>query len=507
VTPERIGRYKVLGLLGQGAMGIVYRGRDEGLERDVALKLMSAAVPDAQDRERFLKEAKAAARLQHPNIITIYELGEHEGAPFMALELLEGCDLHRAIEAGIRPDPAKTLPLVLQVLSGLAHAHEQGIVHRDIKPSNIFLCRGRPAKIMDFGVARLGKGTTTSGAVVGTPYYMSPEQVRGGPIDGRSDLFSVGLILYELVTGEKGFQGDSVVSLLYKIAHESPDISLLPKDPRWSGIRTVLSRTFERDPDERYPTAQAMAAELGEALRSVGGSTEGPTATDSGLLIPAMTSRPATRTGEGGPSAAPPPPPHQAPGPPYLALAGLLVALGVGTVVVLRAPWRGSPSPTPSAAPSPAPQASAPPPSPASPPPATEPRTPGSPKAALPTRTPSVAAPSPAPTPVPTPSTAPSEAPVVVGSLERAQELFERHELQGALLEARAVLAQHPGDATAKALAQKVEAALVVEQRIRNAREALRKGDKDTALAEIKLGFAVDPKDPRLIDLFREATQ
>src|SRR5512136_1563052 len=175
-VPERIGRYLVLGVLGQGAMGTVYRGRDDRLERDVALKVMSKGLTDPDSRARFEREARAAAKLQHPNIVVIYDAGVHDGAPFMALELLEGVDLQRGIDSGIRPDPRVTLPVVLQLLDGLGHAHERGIVHRDVKPSNLFLPLGRPAKIMDFGVARLlGLGTTTKGAIVGTPNYMSPE--------------------------------------------------------------------------------------------------------------------------------------------------------------------------------------------------------------------------------------------------------------------------------------------------------------------------------------------
>ncbi|PYQ11115.1 MAG: hypothetical protein DMF80_22565, partial [Acidobacteria bacterium] len=230
-VPERIGRYRVMGLVGQGAMGVVYRGRDDSLDRDVALKLMRG-VGGAEHGARFLREARAAARLQHPNIVTIYEAAEHEGAPFIAMELLEGVDLQQAIEAGLRPDPKVTLPIVLQLLAGLGHAHEHGIVHRDVKPSNLFLPRGRPAKIMDFGVAWRAGATAATG-IVGTPNYMSPEQVRGDSLDGRSDLFSAGLILYELVTGEKAYQGDSVVALVYKIAHEDADLSLLPRGEKW----------------------------------------------------------------------------------------------------------------------------------------------------------------------------------------------------------------------------------------------------------------------------------
>ena len=241
-VPERIGRYRVMGLVGQGAMGVVYRGRDDSLDRDVALKLMRG-VGGAEHGARFLREARAAARLQHPNIVTIYEAAEHEGAPFIAMELLEGVDLQQAIEAGLRPDPKVTLPIVLQLLAGLGHAHEHGIVHRDVKPSNLFLPRGRPAKIMDFGVAWRAGATAATG-IVGTPNYMSPEQVRGDSLDGRSDLFSAGLILYELVTGERAYGGDSVVAVVYKIAHEDPDLSLLPRGAEWrrTGRSTVGAR-------------------------------------------------------------------------------------------------------------------------------------------------------------------------------------------------------------------------------------------------------------------------
>ncbi len=275
-APDRIGRYRVVGELGKGAMGTVYLGRDENLDREVALKVMSAGMGDKDTRARFLREARAAAKLQHPNIIVIYELGEHEGAPYMALERLQGDDLQRAIETGIKPDPRVKLNLILQVLAGLARAHDQGIVHRDIKPSNIFLPLGNPAKIMDFGVARLaGHGqTTTSGVAVGTPNYMSPDQVKGGEIDGRSDLFSTGLILYELITGEKAFKADTVVAVVFKILHEEPDLELIPDGPEWKKLRGVISRALERNRDARYPNARAMSDELSGALRDLGGSAD-----------------------------------------------------------------------------------------------------------------------------------------------------------------------------------------------------------------------------------------
>src|SRR5258707_5470776 len=236
--PPQIGRFPVTGRVGEGAMGVVLRGRDEAIYGDAALKLIAAH--STEDKERFLREARAIARLQHPNIITVYELGEHEGSPFIAMELLEGVDLQRAIEGGMRPNPRATLPIVLQLLAGLGHAHEHGIVHRDVKPSNLFLPRGRPAKIMDFGVARLGGTTSSSGLIVGTPNYMSPEQVTAGAGEGRSDPFSARLIPYQLVTGEKGVHGDSPLAPMYKIAPQDPGLTPIPRRPEWGRQRAVL---------------------------------------------------------------------------------------------------------------------------------------------------------------------------------------------------------------------------------------------------------------------------
>src|SRR5258707_2324923 len=316
--PPQIGRFRVTGRVGEGAMGVVLRGRDEALDRDVALKVMRAQ--SAEDKERFLREARAIARLQHPNIITVYELGEHEGSPFIAMELLEGVDLQRAIEGGMRPNPRATLPIVLHLLAGLGHAHEHGIVHRDVKPSNLFLPRGRPAKIMDFGVARLGGTTSSSGLIVGTPNYMSPEQVTAGAVDGRSDLFSAGLILYELVTGEKAFQGDSVVALMYKIAHEDPDLTLIPRGAKWDRLRAVLTRAFFKDAVRRYPTAGAMSADLALALQDLGGSLDEAAASDKGMVRRASYTapgpmRPARTSGSIASEERPPTPPPAAPTP------------------------------------------------------------------------------------------------------------------------------------------------------------------------------------------------
>ena len=510
-APTHIGRYRILGQLGGGAMGTVYRARDESLERDVALKVMALGQADADARARFLREARAAARLQHPNIVTIYELGEHEGSPFMALELLEGIDLQRAIEDGIRPDPKVTLPIVLQTLAGLGHAHENGIVHRDVKPSNIFLPWSRPAKIMDFGVARLVGGATVAGLMVGTPHYMSPEQVKAGDIDGRSDLFSVGLILYELVTGEKAYQGDTIVTLLYKIVHEHPNLDHIPKGPQWERLHRVLVRAAEKNPDDRYPDAAAMASALTDALVDLGGSPDWTTRSDQALMV-------RTRAGSRAPEAAVDSPPT-APsglardGPPGeaahvasrlpLAIAG---ALGVGAVGLLAVavwltmrPGHG-PLPSPQPAVSTAPESPVPAPATtsvvAAPPPS------------------SISEPSPAP-PTPGPPAPASLAPETLppgpapahARLDRGNDYMEKGSYAQALAEARAILARDPNNADARALAGDAEAALLIEDCVKRAKAALKAGDRDLALEEVRKGLAVNPSEGRLLALHREATQ
>jgi len=530
-VPERIGRYQILGELGQGAMGTVYRGRDEMLDRDVAIKVMSRGLADADARARFQREARAAGKLQHPNIVVVYELGEHEGAPFMVLELLEGVDLQRAIDSGIRPDPRATLPVVLQLLAGLGHAHEHGIVHRDVKPSNVFLPFGRPAKIMDFGVARLaGLGTTTAGVVVGTPNYMSPEQVSAGELDGRSDLFSAGLILYELVTGEKAFKADSLVSIMYKILHEAPDLRLIPEGHQWERLRAVLERALSRRPEDRYPDARAMSADVGQALADLGGTVDLTAPADQALLVrPKPTLRTAPTAGTPRPAtppfAAPPrEPARPAPVPAPKRRSGLAAGLGGAALVALvatgawlwlrpgagPAPGPASPSPEPSATaaalpaePSPTPLATV------APAPAATP----TPAVARPTATP-VATPAGTPTlPTPTPTPAPAAAPAAAPGLSaearllRVEDFVERGRWPEALAEARAVLEVQPRNARATALAQQAEAEMVIDECLRNARAALQEGDRERALEEVRRGFVVRKNDPRLLAMHREVVQ
>ncbi len=267
---RRIGRYFVTGRIGRGGMGMVYRGRDEALDRDVAIKVLTAeGVLDGDSRRRFEIEAKAAARLQHPSILTVFELGGDRGVPFIAMELLPGADLESLLRSGEPMPLRERLDVMVQVLRGLAYAHEHGIVHRDIKPSNIRLLDDGTAKIMDFGIAKLG-GTslTRTGYMVGTIHYMSPEQVRAQPLDGRSDVFSVGVILYEMLAGRRPFAGEAATDVLYKIAHAEP----LPLPPEALGeagdrLGAIVAKALARDPAQRYASAGAMADALADLLR------------------------------------------------------------------------------------------------------------------------------------------------------------------------------------------------------------------------------------------------
>ena len=222
---QGIGAYKILALLGRGGMGVVYRARDERLRRDVAIKVLPASLTNDADRlRRFEQEAHATSALNHPNILTIYDIGAHKGAPFIVTELLEGEELRKQLESGALP-VRRVLEYAQQITQGLAAAHEKGIVHRDLKPENLFVTRDGRVKILDFGLAKLRppqpgivdtdaptqKRLTDPGVVMGTVGYMSPEQVRGQETDHRSDIFAFGVILYEMLSGRRAFRGASAI--------------------------------------------------------------------------------------------------------------------------------------------------------------------------------------------------------------------------------------------------------------------------------------------------------
>ncbi len=249
---RKIGKYAVVGRIGRGGMGMVYRGWDEVLEREVAVKTLTVeGTLDQESRQRFQIEARAAARLQHANIVTVFELGEDRGLPFIAMELLPGVDLETLMRSGEPLLLEEKLEIMVQVLRGLHFAHEHGIVHRDIKPSNIRLLEDGTAKIMDFGIAKLGgTGVTKTGMMVGTVHYMSPEQIRGKKLDGRSDVFSSGVILYELLCGKRPFVGDSPTA--------------------------VLDQALAKDSEARYSTAALMGEELAAVAVRLRGPSSAP---------------------------------------------------------------------------------------------------------------------------------------------------------------------------------------------------------------------------------------
>jgi serine/threonine-protein kinase len=222
---ESFGRYQLHEQLGQGGMGVVYRAHDTVLERVVALKLVAASyVDDPEMRERFFREARAAAHLTHKNIVTVYDLGEHDGRPYLAMEYLAGEDLQRRLARPEKMPFSRRQEVALEICDGVEHAHAHGIIHRDLKPANIYLAENGGVKILDFGLARpVASQLTHSNMLMGTINYMAPEQVRAERADQRSDIFSLGVVLYELFGGQKAFEGDSVASTLYKILEDVPE--------------------------------------------------------------------------------------------------------------------------------------------------------------------------------------------------------------------------------------------------------------------------------------------
>lgn len=264
--PGFIGRYQIHELVGRGAMGEVFRAVDPLIGRAVAIKRVSAALAagagSAEFRTRFFREAKAAGNLRHPNIVTIFDLGEEDGTPFMAQEFVEGESLGTKVRREGRLSPAEAAGIVRQVAQGLGFAHQRGVVHRDIKPDNILIDSQGRAVITDFGIARLDNSEVTrTGEILGTPHYMSPEQVLGKELDGRSDLFSLGVVFYQLLTGAKPFTGPTPTAVCCQIVHAAP--------PRWvleggvtHHLRGIIERLLQKDPEQRFATAEELIRAL-----------------------------------------------------------------------------------------------------------------------------------------------------------------------------------------------------------------------------------------------------
>jgi serine/threonine-protein kinase len=262
----QLGRYRILGELGHGAMGIVYKAEDPLLGRIVAIKTITLVTDVAERFEyeaRFFQEARAAGGLNHPSLITIHDIGREGDIAYMAMELLEGVELREVMARG--PVPLRlALDIIVQAAEGMAFAHERGVVHRDIKPGNIMIVRGRHAKIMDFGIARMRASDvkTQTGAILGSPKYMSPEQVAGKRVDHRADIFSLGVVLYELAAGTPPFTAPNMAQLMQQIAVATPlpPSAVNPSLPAMLDL--IVARALEKEPDARYQSAAEMAADL-----------------------------------------------------------------------------------------------------------------------------------------------------------------------------------------------------------------------------------------------------
>src|SRR5436190_1649531 len=304
-TGARLGRYEILSQLGAGGMGEVYRARDARLGRDVAVKVLPSSFSSDSDRlRRFEQEARAAGVLNHPNILAIYDVGTHDGSPYVVSELLEGETLRDRL--GGSSSTRKSVEYAIQIAQGLAAAHEKGIVHRDLKPENLFITRDGRVKILDFGLAKLTEpqfvgapqtdaptvpldADTGPGVVMGTAGYMSPEQVRGQRVDHRSDMFSFGAILYEMLTGRRAFHRESAVETLNSILKEDP-----PEFPETSrniapGLERVVRHCLEKNPEERFQSARDLAFDL-EALSGV----SVPSAAQAAVALQPVRWRPVT---------------------------------------------------------------------------------------------------------------------------------------------------------------------------------------------------------------------
>jgi serine/threonine-protein kinase len=263
---EKIGRYQVLERVGKGGMGVLYRGFDPVLDREVAIKLMHADFSEdtEQMRPRFYREARAAAKLNHRNIVTIFEFAEESNVPYIVMEFLKGTPLGARMNSQPPLTIDDKLNVVAQLCDGLSYAHEQGVVHRDVKPDNVFILEDGSVKLLDFGIAKLQTSTLTrQGDVLGSASYMSPEQVGGSEsVDGRADIFSTGVVLYELLTGKKPFEGDSPTAVIVKILKDDPN----PIDPAATGLPTdviaAVMKALQKDPANRFQTADAMSREL-----------------------------------------------------------------------------------------------------------------------------------------------------------------------------------------------------------------------------------------------------
>ena len=275
MEPQKFGRYEIISELGRGAMGVVYKAADPILNRVVAIKTINLLLADDEREEyeaRFYQEAKAVGGLSHPNIVTIYDLGNTGDMAYMAMEFLEGTELRELIGEHRQLPIRKSLSIARQVADGLAYAHERGIVHRDIKPANIMILSQNLAKLTDFGIARMRTSDvkTQTGIRLGSPKYMSPEHIIGKRIDPRSDIFSLGIVLYEMLTGKAPFAGDNLESLMHQTIHFVPPPPSRTNPDTSEMLDLIIAKMLEKSAEDRYQDAREVATDLRECEKHYG---------------------------------------------------------------------------------------------------------------------------------------------------------------------------------------------------------------------------------------------
>lgn len=496
MTLEKLGKYKITGKIGKGAMGEVFRAHDPVLNREVAIKTISASLSADNDlRKRFHREAQAAARLNHPNIITVFDYGEEQGIIYMAMELLEGADLKDLIYHKHLAGLDDKLDVMEQVADGLSFAHAREIIHRDLKPGNIHVQPNGQVKILDFGLARLGGGAdmTRTGVVMGTPNYMAPEQVRGEKADTRADIFSVGAVFYEILANKKPFDADSAHAVLFQVVHQQPRPirEWAPEVPPI--LVQLVEKAMHKDKEQRFK----HGGELRDALRLVRAAIVGGRAQSATLETEATLAPSGPKEGFRSPQKAPGGPATPRP----------------------RTGQPGSrpPAPAPDAATRAMPRAES----------FTETRRPGQPRTLppAPSKLPMILAiagvaillagggaffllkPKPAP-PLPPPSGA-ADAQVAALSealagtqVELARRDLEDKDFKGAIAQAERALSIAPKNAEAKQILEQARAQVTaVEAAASEAQQSLERGDTQTATDALGRLLALDPRHPAAADL------
>jgi len=357
---RQVGRYSVLGQLGRGAMGVVYLAEDPLLNRKVAIKTVDLSVEDDAERkfllDRLLRDARAAAALSHPNIVSVYDVLREEGMAYLVMEFVEGESLASRLKDSPRPGPEFIAGVLRQMAAALDYTHARGIIHRDVKPGNVMLDRGGTAKIMDFGIARIAdtRTSTPTGMVVGTVEYMAPEQIKGEPLDGRADQFSLAAVAYRMMAGGTMFGQQTLATLTYKMVNEMPEPVRTRNAAIPPAVDTVLSRALAKSPSERYATC----SEFVEALdRALSGKAAEPVRAAAAAAVPgprdpAPAAALATAPAPPSEPDAPPAPlvrPQKRGLPLWVAPGAAMVVLAVG--VAVWSPWQRATVPPPSASP------------------------------------------------------------------------------------------------------------------------------------------------------------